>query len=321
MPCSARSPSGERRRCRLPPARGSSHLPSAAPRARTRTGSGAHTRCSPRTPCACWSPPAPISKQRERGHLMSHNCCNDFTRAQALRRAAAQTGRAMAPRDTRAPAPAGKGLGRRQFLLRSAGVMLSVYGASKLDLRVFEEGIAQAAASDRVLVSVFMPGGVDSISVLAPVGDPHYRRLRPRLALGDAEGTAFSEDGRLRWHPSATGLATLHAEGKATVMPAVGYDHPDQSHFNSRHVYEVGALQPKLATGWMGRYLDRVGRPDNPLQGLSLSGDLSPALATANVPVAAIDGPGDYDFHAPGVWGEVESWMMDAFQSIGNAHA
>ena len=59
-------------------------------------------------------------------------------------------------------------------------------------------------------------------------------------------------------------------------MPAVGYDHPDQSHFNSRHFYEVGALQPRLLTGWMGRYLDRVGTTDNPLQGLALSGDLAP---------------------------------------------
>ena len=35
-------------------------------------------------------------------------------------------------------------------------------------------------------------------------------------------------------------------------MPAIGYDHPDQSHFNSRHFYEVGALDPRLVTGWLG---------------------------------------------------------------------
>jgi uncharacterized protein (DUF1501 family) len=252
---------------------------------------------------------------------MAHSCCDDFTRAQALRRAAAGAGRVVAVRDPRAPVPAGTGLDRRQFLLRGAGVVLSLYGATRLDIAALEEGIASAAPADRVLVSVFMAGGVDSISVLAPVGDPHYRRLRPKLALGDAEGTSFPEDGRLRWHPSAAGLATLHAEGKASVMPAIGYDHPDQSHFNSRHFYEVGALQPKLATGWLGRYLDRVGRTDNPLQGLALSGELAPALATAKMPVSAISSPGDYDFWAPGVWGEVESWMMDAFQSIGQAHA
>ena len=104
-------------------------------------------------------------------------------------------------------------------------------------------------------------------------------------------------------------------------MPAVGYEHPDQSHFNSRHFYEVGALQPRLVTGWMGRYLDRVGTMDNPLQGLTLSGDLAPALATTRVPVSAIQGPGDYDFWAPGVWGAVTPMMIEAFQSIGAAHA
>jgi uncharacterized protein (DUF1501 family) len=252
---------------------------------------------------------------------MAHHCCEDFSRAQALKRAAAAAGAAIAPRDPQAPAPAGRGLDRRQFLMRSAGLALTVYGATRLPIAALEEGIAAAAPPDRVLVSVFMAGGIDSLSVLAPVGDPNYRKLRPKLALGDADGTPFGEDGRLRWHPAAAGLATLHGEGKASVMPALGYEHPDQSHFNSRHFYEVGALQPRLMTGWMGRFLDRVGTMDNPLQGLTLSGDLAPALATGRVPVAAIQGPGDYDFWAPGVWGAVTPMMLDAFQSIGAAHS
>jgi len=236
---------------------------------------------------------------------MAHNCCADFTRT----------------RDPKAPPPAGRGLDRRQFLMRSAGLMMTVYGATRLPIAALQEGVASAAPADRVLVSVFMQGGIDSLSVLAPVGDPNYRRLRPKLALGDSEGSPFGEDGRLRWHPSAAGFATLHGEGKATVMPAVGYEHPDQSHFNSRHFWEVGALQPRLLTGWMGRYLDRVGTMDNPLQGLTLSGDLAPALATTRVPVSAIQGPGDYDFWAPGVWGAVTPMMIEAFQSLGAAHA
>ena len=65
--------------------------------------------------------------------------------------------------------------------------------------------------------------------------------------------------------PAGSGLSR-----RALLLPAVGYDHPDQSHFVSRHFYEVGALDPRLATGWLGRYLDRVGAADNPLQGNSL---------------------------------------------------
>ena len=51
-------------------------------------------------------------------------------------------------------------------------------------------------------------------------------------------------------------------------------------------------------TGWLGRYLDRVGSADNPLQGLSLDSRLQPALATGKVPVASIDGPDRYTFAA-----------------------
>jgi uncharacterized protein (DUF1501 family) len=38
----------------------------------------------------------------------------------------------------------------------------------------------------------------------------------------------------------------------------------------------------------MGRYLDRVGRPDVPVQGVSMGNALSPTLATMKVPVASI---------------------------------
>jgi uncharacterized protein (DUF1501 family) len=254
---------------------------------------------------------------------MAHCACHDFSRASFLKSAAARAGGTLPAREPGAPMPAGAGLDRRQFLLRSAGLFVSVYGAAQFDLAALSEGVAKAAAgsANPVLVSVFLPGGVDSLSLLPPVGDPRYKELRPKLALGDSEGTPFAEDGRLRWHPSAAGLSQLHGEGKVTVMPAIGYEHPDQSHFNSRHFWEVGALDRRIVTGWLGRFIDRVGQPDNPLQGLSLDGELSPALATARMPVSAVNGPGDYDFWAPGVWGDVENMMLEAMPGIAGSHA
>ena len=217
------------------------------------------------------------------------------------------------------PLPAGTGLDRRSFLARSAGLALAVYGGSSLLPRAFEEGIAAAAAAgpQRVLVSVFLDGGADSLSMLFPSGDPLYRRLRPRLSLPASAGVPFAEDDRLRWHPSLAGLATLHQEGKVSVLPGVGYTGPDQSHFTSRHYWEVGATSEQLRTGWLGRYLDRVGSPDNPLQGLSLESRLQPALATAKMPVSSIDGPDRYDFWTRNVWGDVETRMLEAIGSLG----
>jgi uncharacterized protein (DUF1501 family) len=221
------------------------------------------------------------------------------------------------------PAPAGTGLSRRSFLLRSAGLALAVYGAGRVaGLPVFEEGIARAQAGGpgTVLVNVFLDGGADSLSILAPVGDPNYRRLRPRLGLPDG-GRPFSEDPRMTWHPAAAPLAQLHDEGKLTVLPAVGYTHADQSHFVSRHFWEVGALDPKLRSGWMGRLLDRIGSPDNPLQGVSLGGSLGPSLAAARVPVAAVDAPEDFGFWAPGAWGPPGELAVEAFADVGRALA
>jgi uncharacterized protein (DUF1501 family) len=247
---------------------------------------------------------------------MSHHC-NEFSRVSLLRRGAAEAGRGLPAIESGMPAPAGTGLDRRSFVAGAFGLALSVYGLGKLGL--FEEGIAQAASgpAQPVLVSVFLPGGADSLSVLYPALDPNYRKLRPKLALPDSAGPVFAEDERLHWHPALQPLATLHGEGKVSVLPAVGYTHPDQSHFTSRHFWEVGATDARLASGWMGRYLDHAGTPDNPLQGLSLDYQLQPALASTKVPVASLAAPDEYTFWAPGVWGEVEERMLETLGPLG----
>jgi uncharacterized protein (DUF1501 family) len=243
--------------------------------------------------------------------------CDECTRAEALRAIAGQGLPAIEPG---MPLPAGTGLSRRSFVAKSLGVALSVYGVGKLG--IFDEGIAAAAAAKptgKILVNVFMGGGADALSMLYPDGDPLYRQLRTNLAIEG--GTAFTEDPRLFWHPALAPFAQLHDEGKVTVMPSIGYDHPDQSHFTSRHFWEVGATDPHLLTGWLGRYLDAVGNADNPLQGLSMTGSLSPTLATTKVPVAAIDGPSQYDFYVPGVWGSVQDRMLDAMGALGSVRS
>jgi uncharacterized protein (DUF1501 family) len=254
---------------------------------------------------------------------MAHHHCKSFSRSAFIREAAAQAGQGLRPIERGMPIPAGTGLSRRSFLGRGGSAALAVYGGSKLlGLDALQAGVAQAAGpSEPVIVSVFLEGGIDSLSVLAPIGDPLYRRLRPKLALPEDGLTRFGDDDRLAWHPAAASLATLYGEGKVAVMPAVGYDHPDQSHFTSRHFWEVGSLDANARTGWLGRWLDRVGSPDNPLQGLSLDGQLAPALASARVPVASVAGPDDYGFWARNVWGDVEDRMLRAIGELGGVHA
>jgi uncharacterized protein (DUF1501 family) len=249
------------------------------------------------------------------------NHCDGLSRSRLLHRALAEAGSGLPAIEPGMPLPAGTGLTRRRFLARGLGAAVAVYGGSRLGLGAFEEGIAAAASGPAVpiLVSIFLEGGADGLSVLSPQGDPLYQKLRPQLAL--AGGTALAEDDRLYWHPALGGLQQLYSEKKVTVLPAVGYTHADQSHFTSRHYWEVGATEASLRTGWLGRYLDRVGKKDNPLQGLSLDDTLAPALATGKVPVASISGPNQYDFYSKRVWGQVEQRMLEAIGLMGHQPA
>jgi uncharacterized protein (DUF1501 family) len=223
------------------------------------------------------------------------------------------------------PVPAGTGIDRRRFLTGLAGGILSVYGADRLGLtsRVLGDGIAEAAtlqsSGSPVLVSVFLAGGIDALSLLAPVGDPLYRKYRPVLGIPESQGVPFREDPTLHWHPAATSIAQLHDAGKVTVFPGIGYSDPDMSHFTSRHYWEVGATETALNTGWLGRYLDVHGTSSNPLQGLSMDGEMNPTLATAVNPVAAIDQPDDFSLYLNGVWGDIFNYTLDSASKLGDS--
>jgi uncharacterized protein (DUF1501 family) len=229
--------------------------------------------------------------------------CKDYTRAAVMRDAAARAagaGAGLRAIEPGMPLPAGTGLSRRSFLARSSGLALAVFGGSALAPGLLDEGIADAMAAgpDTVLVSVFLSGGLDTLALFAPATDARYLELRPTLAAPVDEQLVVQSHPELQWHPAAAPLKTLQETGRLTVMPAVGYTSPNQSHFTSRHFYEVGDLDQAGQVGWMGRWLDRNGRADNPLQGLSLDSSLAPSLAAAVVPTAAVSNPANFRLNA-----------------------
>jgi len=253
------------------------------------------------------------------------NHCDGFARSQAIRRVLASGRKPVAREwDSRMPMPAGMGIDRRRFLTGAIGGMAMVYGAGRVGLTdgMLGDGIARAATLQKrnspILVSLFLQGGVDSLSLLAPAGDPLYEKLRPKLAVAPGSGVPFREDPSLTWHPSATSIANLHNAGKVLVFPGIGYTDEDMSHFTSRHYWEVGATSAELSTGWLGRYIDVAGDATNPLQGLSLDGQMNPTLATARHPVAAIDQPDNFAVWVNGVWGNAAEWTLETAAAIGD---
>jgi uncharacterized protein (DUF1501 family) len=238
----------------------------------------------------------------------AHRACNDFhATSEATRRSF------LGDEST---------LTRRQLVGRGIAAGLTVYAARAMNIaNLFDAAeAAHAAAPDApVLVSVFLPGGCDLLDTLVPLDRfGRYADLRPdtkqrgALALGS---TGLGLNPALGSGISG-GLKGLFDAGKVGFMPGIDYANPDLSHFHSRHFWETGLITPQSATGWLGRLLDRTGDRDNPLQGISMTGALSPTLRSASAPVAAVSSPGDAQFWIPDVWGKAFDYAMGAWEEI-----
>jgi uncharacterized protein (DUF1501 family) len=238
----------------------------------------------------------------------AHRACNDFhATSEATRRAY------LGDDST---------LTRRQLVGRGIAAGLTVYAARAMNIaNLFDAAeAAHAAAPDApILVSVFLPGGCDLLDTLVPLDRfGRYADLRPdtkqkaALALGS---TGLGLNPALGSGLNG-GVKGLFDAGKVGFMPGIDYANPDLSHFHSRHFWETGLVTPQSATGWLGRLLDRTNNPDNPLQGVSMTGALSPTLRSASAPVAAVSSPDDAQFWIPGVWGKAFDYAMGTWEEI-----
>jgi uncharacterized protein (DUF1501 family) len=228
----------------------------------------------------------------------AHAACQDFHRASEASR-----------RDV---------LTRRQMLKWGIGAGVTVYAANRLPTgHLLDAAAAEAAAAPDapVLVSVFLPGGLDLLDTLMPLGqEGPLRDLRggvspaTPLALG---GTS------LGLHPALGkglngGLQGLYERGQIGFLPGIDYANPNLSHFASRAFWETGMVSQQSVSGWLGRWLDRHGSADNPLQGLSSGYGLSPTLRAVTAPVASVSDPGDARLSMWSVWGD---WGQAAVQT------
>ena len=119
----------------------------------------------------------------------------------------------------------GPGLTRRQALGTALGAGLALYTAKATPLeRVFEVAAADAAAAPDapVLVSVFLPGGVDLMDTLVPLHDyGRYADLHPKLKVAGVpvSGMGFGLNPRLT-EGVGGGIKGLFERGKVGFLPS-----------------------------------------------------------------------------------------------------
>jgi len=159
-------------------------------------------------------------------------------------------------------------LSRRRFLQMSGAAA----GSAALGL-TFAPSALGGSTNRKVLVYVFLRGGIDGLSLLPPVSGADYghyvdARDRTLVNINDADSgrrpIPLANGEGLGFHPYCSGLAGIYSEGGLAVVQAAGHP-PDtftRSHFDAQEQIELG--QPLLVggtglglpgSGWLTRYL------------------------------------------------------------------
>ena len=191
-------------------------------------------------------------------------------------------------------------LSRRQFLTSAAaGVSAAAVFPAWLPKIVMSKNYA---SNRDIIVSVFMRGGADGLSLVAPFADANYYTSRSTIAIPRPDATAGTKgvnlDGFFMFPQAMAGDAAgnggLMPAFKATdllVVHATGQLNNSRSHFDAQRYMEVGKpVDPALVTGWLGRHLASIPplNPTAPLRALGVANGLQKTLVGApkTLPIA-----------------------------------
>jgi uncharacterized protein (DUF1501 family) len=157
------------------------------------------------------------------------------------------------------------------------------------------------------LVSIFLRGGADGLSLVVPYGDDDYTRSRPTLALaGPKDGRASVQDravdldGFFGLHPALSPLLPLYRAGQMAVVPACGSGDQTRSHFEAMATMERGGFRDTgPASGWLTRHLQSAPWDNrSPLRAVALGGIL-PATLQGTTGATALESVADLRLQVP----------------------
>ena len=193
---------------------------------------------------------------------------------------------------------------RREFLQMSG--MVGVIGASQslfprwMPQLAFRSPERMAAGRGDVLVNIFLRGGMDGLSVVAPFAEgANYYDVRPTLAVpepGRANG-AIDLDGRFGLHPTLAPLKEIYDQQHLAIVHATGSIDPSRSHFDAMTFMEAGVPGNKtLNTGWIGRHLQAAAwQNDSPFRAVGM-GAMIPAALRGPITPLSIRSIADFHF-------------------------
>ncbi len=151
-------------------------------------------------------------------------------------------------------------LSRRSFMKVGGAAALAASVPAWLPRVVFAK---DHRAQRQIILSIFLRGGADGLTLCVPHGDPLYYAgsgptARPTLAIappGSPNG-CVNLDGVLGLPPAMSPLKEIYDNGHLAVVHACGLTDTSRSHFEAMRYMELGQLgTTSLFSGWLGRHL------------------------------------------------------------------
>jgi uncharacterized protein (DUF1501 family) len=187
---------------------------------------------------------------------------------------------------------------RRQFVGSGVAAFTVTYAVPE-----FLCDIARAQGTrTRNLVVLYLSGGNDALSTLIPYNDPAYRGRRPTISVQAGDVLQIGTDSSrvaLGLHPRLTGLRQIFNNGHLALVQRTGYANQSRSHFQGTDIWSTANPTNSAGLGWVGRYLDSLPSPVDPLVGWNTTRDLPRVLLADHVSVPAIPSPATYSFTSP----------------------
>jgi len=170
-------------------------------------------------------------------------------------------------------------LSRRGFLM-GAGALAAAAAWPAWLPRVALARDHNSAQRD-VVVSIFLRGGADGLTICPPWGDPAYYAARPTIAIPRPDSTASNRainlDGFFGLAPALAPLMPAWNNDHLLIVHACGSTVATRSHFAGQfNIESARGSDGSISTGWLGRHLAASAPAvPNPLlrgAGVSLSG-------------------------------------------------
>lgn len=201
-------------------------------------------------------------------------------------------------------------ISRRAVLQTGIGATLAAWvGRSALREAAFA---AEGEHVRDVLVTLFLRGGMDGLSLVVPHGEDAYYRLRPTLSVARPGNKTVADDfraldldGFFGLHPALSPLFPFYREGTCAAVHAVGSGDATRSHFEAMATMERGLPDEKstMANGWLARHLAHAQTPDpSPLRAVAWSA-MVPDILRGATEASALQSLTDFRLQVPDPFG------------------